>query len=508
MEPSEELLGRVERLVGSKPVAWKRGEGGYSTAERFSLDLADGRRVFAKRATTENLARYLRDEHRNMTSLDDDFRCEVIAWEDAEYPLLVLEDLRDGHWPPPWEAGEIDRMLATLERIWSSPVPEHLPSLERIGDMFSGWETIARDPAGFLSLNIASRDWLEECLPTLIDAAAGANIVGDDFLHLDARSDNMCFFSDRVVFVDWNWAARGPRDLDLACALPPLRLEGGPLPDDVKPGLGSYASGFSAFMAANAYLPPPETAPTVRKFQLRQLRISLPWACRELGLRLPDVAYGRIEVADLNKRLDANEITEAQWHAAVQEVLIDAYLAAAEPQAQSGKSGDEAEWRWSRELILDVFPKRAAFLDVGCANGYLMESVHRWGAERGITVEPYGLDISWRIATLARDRLPHWRDRIFVGDVATWDPPRRFDVVQIGIDEVRGKDRQRALIERVLRDFLEAGGKLVFRAARANDAVWNPVRILRDLGFEPEGIIEAPHPETGELRVTAWLSAR
>jgi 2-polyprenyl-3-methyl-5-hydroxy-6-metoxy-1,4-benzoquinol methylase len=54
-------------------------------------------------------------------------------------------------------------------------------------------------------------------------------------------------------------------------------------------------------------------------------------------------------------------------------------------------------WRWARELILDVFPPQATFLDVGCANGYLMESVARRGAERGVLVEPYGVDISGRI---------------------------------------------------------------------------------------------------------------
>src|SRR5947199_7098216 len=94
MDPSSEMRGRVEHLVGSKPIAWKRGAGGYSIAERFSLDLADGRRVFAKLATNDGLALFLRDEHRNMISIEGDFRCDVIGWEDGDRPLLVLEDLR------------------------------------------------------------------------------------------------------------------------------------------------------------------------------------------------------------------------------------------------------------------------------------------------------------------------------------------------------------------------------------------------------------------------------
>jgi hypothetical protein len=272
----------------------------------------------------------------------------------------------------------------------------------------------------------------------------------------------------------------------------------------VKPGLGSYAAGISAFFAHFATLPPPEGAPTVRRFQLRQLRISLPWACRELGLPAPDGDEVTLELAKLDEDRDAGLITDEQWHTGVEEGLIDAYLSYADPRRQSGKSGDETDWRWSRELILDVFPEHATFLDVGCANGYLMESVRRWGKERSIEVEPYGLDISWRIAALARHRLPHWRDRIFVGNAIDWDPPRRFDVVQIGIDEVP-RPRRHELVTRILRDFVVPGGKLVLRAGRLP---YDRAQDLHDAGFEPDGIIEAVHPDNGDIRRTAWLEAR
>lgn len=506
MKPPDDMLAGVEEIIGSRPVEWRRATGGYSVAERWTLDLEDGLRVFAKLAPTEDLAWRLRDEHANMAAIDADFRCEVLGWRDGDRPLLVLEDLSGAHWPPPWEPGEIERVLHTLERVWSTPPPPHMQDAGRFLEMFSGWERVAEDAEPFLSLGLASPEWLDTCVPALREAASSANLVGDELIHLDVRSDNLCIDGDRVVLVDWNWASRGPRDLDLACWLPALRLEGGPLPEEVKPGLGPYAAGISAFFAAYGPLPPPDGAPTVRRFQVRQLRISLPWACRELGLPPPDVPFARAEIAELDRQLDAGEITEARWHEGIEESLIDAYLATDDPRAQSGKSGDdEADWRWSRELILDVFPKRATFLDVGCANGYLMESVVRWGSERGIDVEPYGVDISWRIAALAKHRLPQWRDRIFVGNAIDWTPPMRFDVVQIGIDEVP-PPRRRELVERVRREFVAPGGKLVFRAGRQKD--WDITQILRDVGIELDGVIEAPHPVTGEKRVTAWLSAR
>jgi SAM-dependent methyltransferase len=342
---------------------------------------------------------------------------------------------------------------------------------------------------------------------SLIEAERSIDHEGDDFIHMDVRSDNICFVDDRVVFVDWNWAVRGPRDLDLAAWLPSLRLEGGPLPEEVAPGHGNHAAALSGFFASRAPEPAPPTAPYVRRFQLRQLRISLPWACRELGLLQPDVRWAQDEIDIADADLEAGRITEARWHERVEEPLIDAYLSVDDQRAQSGKGGDEATWKWSRELILDVFPPNATFLDVGCANGYLMESVQRWGSERGIDVEPYGLDISSRIVALARNRLPQWQDRIFVGNAMDWEPPRRFDLVQIGIDEV-SVPRRRELVERVLRTFVVPGGLLVFRAGRVGDPNYaTPDEQLHELGLRPDGIIERAHPETGELRRTAWMRA-
>lgn len=503
MNPPDALLERVERLLGSRPVRWHHRSGGWTTNERWSLDLADDRRAFAKMAPVADSAQFLRTEHDVMSRVGADVRCEILAWEDdPEQPLLVLEDLRDARWPPPWAPGDIELVRATLERIWALPT-DGLHGADRFGEAFNGWRTIAAGADGFVSLNVASRRWLDACIDRLIDAEVSCPHEGDDFIHMDVRSDNMCFVGDRVVFVDWNWAVKGSRDFDLACWLPSLRLEGGPLPEEVASGLGPQAAAISGFFGKNAHLPPPPNAPYVRKFQLRQLRIALPWACRELGLPLPDGDEVSAEIARVNADLAAGVIDEATWHVRAEEPLIDAYLARADVRGQSGKSGDETDWKWSRELILDVFPSAATFLDVGCANGYLMESVHRWGRERGIDVEPYGLDISWRIAALARNRLPHWRDRIFVGNAMEWEPPMRFDVVHIGVDEAPPL-RRREYVERVLRDLVVPGGKLVIRADRGT--VGAELR-LGSLGFRPDGVIERIHPRTGELRHAEWLTA-
>ncbi len=165
------------------------------------------------------------------------------------------------------------------------------------------------------------------------------------------------------------------------------------------------------------------------------------------------------EVTEIDRALERGEIDEAGWHAAVLAIIERAYLAATTPQSQSGHSGDAAAWECSRRLVMEAVDRDGTFLDIGCANGLLMESVTTWAAEDGHRVEPYGVDISARLAHLARDRCPQWADRIWHGNAATWQPPRRFTYVRAGLEYVPGR-RRPAFVEHLL-TFLEPGGRLI-----------------------------------------------
>ncbi len=125
---------------------------------------------------------------------------------------------------------------------------------------------------------------------------------------------------------------------------------------------------------------------------------------------------------------------------------MPAYLAADTPWGQSGKSGTEEDWVWSRALIAHAVDRDGTFLDVGCANGYLMQCLPGWTRH---SLEPYGLEIAPELAALARSRLPQWADRIFVGNALHWTPPRRFTYIRTGLEYVPPK-RRRELVERLL----------------------------------------------------------
>src|SRR5262249_48568244 len=98
---------------------------------------------------------------------------------------------------------------------------------------------------------------------------------------------------------------------------------------------------------------------------------------------------------------------------------------------------------------------------VGCANGLLMGTLTQWTASAGVRIEPYGLDLSARIADAARRRWPRWADRIWTGNVMTWDPPMRFDYVTVIADSVPA-ERRGELVDRLMTNFLNPGGRLIF----------------------------------------------
>jgi hypothetical protein len=287
------LAERVRRLVGSVPVAWEPRaapwqptgavEGGN---ERFSVWLADGRRVFVKAAQAEHTAAWLRREHEIYAHLRGSFIPRLKAFDDdPTYPVLILEDLGDAEWDFQWNQARVGMVRMALGEIAAPPPPPNTRSVrETFPSFFERWRTVEADPEPFLSTGIRSRQWLELALPTLIAAADEAPVDGDDLLHLDVRSDNLCFREGRALLVDWNWCATGNADFDLAAWLPSLAMEGGPQPWDVLPRGGGFAAFLAEIWAAVVGLPPPATGPTVRPMQRSQLEVALAWCERELAL--------------------------------------------------------------------------------------------------------------------------------------------------------------------------------------------------------------------------------
>jgi hypothetical protein len=152
------------------------------------------------------------------------------------------------------------------------------------------------------------------------------------------------------------------------------------------------------------------------------------------------------EVADVDDRLERGEIDEQQWFDAMSELVTEPYLAAETPWQGSGKSGTSEDWEYSRSHISHAIDHGGTFLDVGCANAYLMECLPRWTPHQ---IEPFGLDISPQLVARARSRLPDWSARFYVGNALTWQSPERFDYVRTNLDYAPAQ-RRRQLFENLL----------------------------------------------------------
>jgi len=275
------MVGPVRRLV---PVTR-----GYTHNTRVIAILGDGRSVFAKQAVDAETATWLREEHAMYTALDGrPFVARVLGWADGVRPLLVLEDLSDAVWPPPWDRARIEAVLATLGEVAGIEVPVGLPRLTDGERPDEGWQSVVADPTAFLSLGLCEADWLERAGPVLCAAAMEAPLSGHGLLHGDVRSDNICFRRGSPMLIDWNLARVGNPAFDIAFWLPSLAAENGPAPDEVVPdcpaGLAAYVSGFFASRAGEPEIP---HAPLVRRIQRRQLETALPWAARVLDLPAP-----------------------------------------------------------------------------------------------------------------------------------------------------------------------------------------------------------------------------
>jgi hypothetical protein len=280
----KELDERIERAVGSQPVRYEPRPGGYSTADRFAVTLADGRRVFVKSAEASNMADWLRREHEVYASLSGSFIPALEGWDDDGIrPLLAIEDLSDADWTPRWDPVRVEAVLAAVHELGeAAPPPNTKPARETFPDLWRRWRMVESDPGPFLSIGLRDQAWLERALPAILAAAESAPVDGDRVCHLDVRSDNLCFRDGRAVLVDWNWTSVANPALDIAAWLPSLRVEGGPPPWEVLNDAGPLAAFVAGVWAAVAGLPPPETAPMVREMQRRQLAVALDWIDRDL----------------------------------------------------------------------------------------------------------------------------------------------------------------------------------------------------------------------------------
>jgi hypothetical protein len=204
-----------------------------------------------------------------------------------------------------------------------------------------------------------------------------------------------------------------------------------------------------------------------------------------------DRAYQFVE--EQQKALDDGRITEEEWFKIHERFTAQHYLAADNPRAQSGHSGGEAIYRFTRGMLLEAIEKDGTFIDVGCANGYLMEKLSQWLQGTGINVEFYGLDISEGLLNIAKLRNPKWRDRFFHGNALHWKPEIKFDYVCTAEFGYVPTDREREYMDHLYNHYVASGGRLIIGPSTEVREEWEMLAKIRPWGHTPAGYVEKSH---------------
>jgi SAM-dependent methyltransferase len=199
-------------------------------------------------------------------------------------------------------------------------------------------------------------------------------------------------------------------------------------------------------------------------------------------------------VEQQQQALDDGRITEAEWFDINNRFFTANHLAADNPRAQSGHGGGEARYRYTRMMVLEAIHKSGTFLDVGCANGYLMESLHKWLEGSGLTVEFYGLDFSEELIALAKRRLPSWRERFFIGNALYWTPKEKYDFVYLSGTEYVPLGRQKEFIDHLFDDCVAHGGRFILGPTTEERDSRGSEERLRAWGHNPTGYCAKSHP--------------
>jgi hypothetical protein len=187
------------------------------------------------------------------------------------------------------------------------------------------------------------------------------------------------------------------------------------------------------------------------------------------------------------------------WFAEVKQILETAYATAPTPWQQSGKSGTFEDWVRLRLPNLAPVEHSGTYLDIGCANGYLLECLLAWSKLKNSEIVPFGLDYSAELIALARSRLPIYTNNFYIGNLWNWCPPQRFDYVRTELEYVP-RNYRKPLIERLKQEFLMEDGKLIISQYRSrrddltkawiNDelAVWGFEVMATYSGYSGEGL--------------------
>ncbi len=297
------IRAEIEAWLGEPVARATTMSGGFSPGLAARLVTASGRRVFAKAVCSEPnpvAPTIHRREIMVASRLPAVAPTPRLLWSLDEggdgWVVLVFEDVEGRQPAQPWIAGELDGVIAALNRLTADLTPSPVPPAE-IGDVSSfgplvggNWFRLKfDDPTGV-------DPWVHRHLDRLIEAEERVGEVsrGETLLHLDLRGDNMLLTESGVVIVDWPHARVGAAWIDAVGFAPSVAMEGGPEPEDLIARLDAprladpehHTLGIieiAGYFTHQGSLPPLEGLPGLREFQEAQGAVARRWIAQRTG---------------------------------------------------------------------------------------------------------------------------------------------------------------------------------------------------------------------------------
>lgn len=293
MNPPTAVLEAIAAATGVQPSSWQHVVAGHTHAEKWRVELRDGRSAFVKAGTEMSARAQIEREATILQSVAADYMPSLHGAATADdWSVVVLEDLSDGLWPPPYP----DRgaaLLETVAKVAETAAPDALRRRPEGRPFGTYWQRIAADPEPVLAQGLFSAAWLEQALPDLDAAESVAQLAGDDFLHDDVWAANVCYADRGALLIDWASATIGDRRIDLAYALLSIRSSGTTPPHVDFPDEAAYAALLAGANAYQAAQPVDESilhASTLREGWLFDLEFALTWVSELLELEPPTPA--------------------------------------------------------------------------------------------------------------------------------------------------------------------------------------------------------------------------
>jgi len=186
-----------------------------------------------------------------------------------------------------------------------------------------------------------------------------------------------------------------------------------------------------------------------------------------------------------------NEINKDEWYEINNTYFTKLYLSTNNPRLQSGHGGNEYHYIFAQLPTIEAIYKNGTFLDVGCANGHLMEMLYKWGTAIGFDLQMFGVDISEELLELAKTRLPQWQDRFFLGNAFLWKPENKFDYV---LDCAQIPDDDKSMYyKHLMENYLVEGGRMIIRPYWFENEDSHEKQIINCVGMKPTGYMIKTH---------------